>query len=180
MIDSLQTRTRTKRSGSRATLLSEIHSTTGGTDGKAHMERNSRSLSASGSSLHNLNQRVCRESYINARPHHGAGSSARLHATEHKHRPRTANPSTFGLVPAIGHWRINDPFTRRTFFWDGECTRRWARSFFRMANSEEGDVGEATWLYFAPRYLMITSRPSAIALSELTVVFDEARAWQTT
>ena len=45
-----------------------------------------------------------------------------------------------------------------------------------MANSEEEDAGEATWLYFAPRYLMITSRPSAIALNELTVRFDWVHA----
>lgn len=75
---------------------------------------------------------------------------------------RTANPSTFGLVPAMGQWRINDPFTRRTFFWDGEWTRRCARSFFRMANSAEGVAGAATLLCFAPRYLMTTSRPSTI------------------
>lgn len=44
-----------------------------------------------------------------------------------------------------------------------------------MANSAETVAGEATLLYFAPRYLMTTSRPSAIAFkSELTVVTNLA------
>ena len=38
-----------------------------------------------------------------------------------------------------------------------------------MANSEEAVVGAATWLYFAQRYLMVTSRPSVIASNEFAV-----------
>ena len=73
------------------------------------MERIFRSASASGSSLHSLNQRVCRESY-GARSHQRDARDDNTSTV-----PRTANPATFELVPAAGQWRMKDPSTRWTF-----------------------------------------------------------------